>query len=178
MIAYRDHEGLEHLAIVKGDPRGKDILCRIHSECLTGDVFGSQRCDCGPQLALALQRIERAGVGAVVYLRQEGRGIGLVNKLRAYALQERGIDTLDANLALGFAGDLRSYDSAAQILTDLGVGSVRLMTNNPEKVSDLKRSGVMVSARVDHLADVNEHNHRYLKTKQDRMGHLLSLPKD
>jgi 3,4-dihydroxy 2-butanone 4-phosphate synthase/GTP cyclohydrolase II len=149
------------------------VLCRVHSECLTGEVFRSRRCDCGPQLELALRRIEEAGSGLVIYLRQEGRGIGLVNKIRAYALQDCGADTVEANHALGFPGDLRRYDVAAEILRDLGVRSVALLTNNPDKVSGLEEAGFAVAGRLPHLGPVNEDNRRYLEAKRAKMGHLL-----
>ena len=174
MLAFRDSEGREHLAVVKGAVRGrKAVLCRVHSECLTGEVFRSRRCDCGPQLDLALRRIEEAGSGLVIYLRQEGRGIGLVNKIRAYALQDAGADTLEANHALGFAGDLRRYDAAAEMLRDLGVRSVVLLTNNPEKVRGLQEANMLVEACLPHIVPANEDNRRYLETKRFRMGHLL-----
>jgi 3,4-dihydroxy 2-butanone 4-phosphate synthase/GTP cyclohydrolase II len=174
MLAYRDSEGREHLAVVKGAVRSrKAVLCRVHSECLTGEVFRSRRCDCGPQLDLALRRIEEAGSGLVIYLRQEGRGIGLVNKIRAYALQDGGADTVEANHALGFPGDLRRYDVAAAILRDLGVRSVVLLTNNLDKVRGLQEAGFTVEARLPHLAPVNDDNRRYMETKRDKMGHLF-----
>ncbi|MDB1088880.1 bifunctional 3,4-dihydroxy-2-butanone-4-phosphate synthase/GTP cyclohydrolase II [Streptomyces sp. ACA25] len=168
-------DGVEHIALVTGDlGDGTDVLTRVHSECLTGDIFGSQRCDCGPQLRASLERVRAEGRGVVVYLRgHEGRGIGLMSKLRAYELQERGRDTLDANLELGLPADARDYAAAAQILTDLGVGSVRLMTNNPEKTAALVRNGVRVSVREPMPVHAGEHNLRYLRTKRDRMGHDL-----
>jgi 3,4-dihydroxy 2-butanone 4-phosphate synthase/GTP cyclohydrolase II len=150
------------------------VLCRVHSECLTGEVFHSRRCECGPQLDLALQRIEEKGQGVVIYLRQEGRGIGLLNKIRAYALQDEGADTLDANLALGFEGDLRSYDVAAEMLRDLGVSSVVLMSNNLDKVRQLEQAGIDVQRRLPHVAGVHEDNRAYLHTKQSRMGHVFA----
>jgi 3,4-dihydroxy 2-butanone 4-phosphate synthase / GTP cyclohydrolase II len=175
MLAYRDAEGLEHLAVVKGAVRGrKSVLCRVHSECLTGEVFRSRRCDCGPQLDLALRRIEEAGSGLVVYLRQEGRGIGLVNKIRAYALQDGGADTVEANHALGFPGDLRRYDVAAGILRDLDVRSIVLLTNNPDKVSGLRDAGFTVESRLAHQVPAHDDNRRYLDTKRAKMGHLFS----
>ncbi|MCC6746231.1 MAG: GTP cyclohydrolase II [Deltaproteobacteria bacterium] len=173
MAAYRDAEGLEHLAVMKGDVRGTGVLCRVHSECLTGEVFHSRRCECGPQLHLALRRIEEVGRGVVIYLRQEGRGIGLLNKLRAYALQDKGADTLEANVALGFAPDLRRYDVAAAILRDLGTQSVVLMSNNPDKVLGLQEAGIVVERREPHQIGVHEDNERYMETKRLRMGHLL-----
>ncbi|MBW2732224.1 MAG: GTP cyclohydrolase II [Deltaproteobacteria bacterium] len=175
---FVDQEGREHMAVVKGDVRGADVLCRLHSECMTSEVFHSRRCECGPQLDLALKRIERAGRGVVVYLRQEGRGIGLINKLKAYALQNEGVDTLDANLALGFPGDLRRYDVAADMLRDLGVESVVLMSNNPDKQEQLKKFGIPVARRVPHVTGVNEDNREYMRTKSSRMGHIYPLALD
>ncbi|MFI2436629.1 bifunctional 3,4-dihydroxy-2-butanone-4-phosphate synthase/GTP cyclohydrolase II [Streptomyces sp. NPDC018693] len=168
-------DGVEHVALVHGDlAAGEDVLVRLHSECLTGDVFHSLRCDCGPQLDAALERIQAEGRGVVVYLRgHEGRGIGLLSKLRAYELQERGRDTLDANLELGLPADARDYGAGAQILADLGVRSVRLMTNNPEKSDALARHGIEVSLREPMPVQADEHNIRYLRTKRDRMGHDL-----
>ncbi|MFF3910421.1 bifunctional 3,4-dihydroxy-2-butanone-4-phosphate synthase/GTP cyclohydrolase II [Streptomyces sp. NPDC001848] len=168
-------DGVEHVALVHGEiGDGEDVLVRVHSECLTGDVFGSARCDCGPQLEASLQRIQAEGRGVVVYLRgHEGRGIGLMSKLRAYELQERGRDTLDANLELGLPADARDYAAGAQILKDLGVSSVRLMTNNPDKTDALLRYGLEVTAREPMPVQAGEHNLRYLRTKRDRMGHDL-----
>ncbi|MEV8353788.1 bifunctional 3,4-dihydroxy-2-butanone-4-phosphate synthase/GTP cyclohydrolase II [Streptomyces niveus] len=168
-------DGVEHVALVHGDiGDGSDVLVRVHSECLTGDVFSSQRCDCGPQLQASMRRVTEAGRGVVVYLRgHEGRGIGLLSKLRAYELQERGRDTLDANLELGLPADARDYAAGAQILDDLGVRSLRLMTNNPDKVDALERHGLVVSAREPMPVQAGEHNLRYLRTKRDRMGHEL-----
>ena len=166
--------GLEHLALVKGELRGKsDVLCRMHSECMTGDVFGSKRCDCGEQLQRALRQIEAAGEGVLLYLRQEGRGIGLLNKLKAYALQEQGLDTVEANRALGFPDDLRNYAPAAAMLRALGVRSLHLMTNNPDKIAQLTDFGIPVAARVPLEIPANRHDIRYLRTKRQRMGHLL-----
>ncbi|WP_328539881.1 bifunctional 3,4-dihydroxy-2-butanone-4-phosphate synthase/GTP cyclohydrolase II [Streptomyces sp. NBC_00344] len=168
-------DGIEHVALVHGEiGDGDDVLVRIHSECLTGDIFQSQRCDCGPQLDASMKRITDAGRGVVVYLRgHEGRGIGLLSKLRAYELQERGRDTLDANLELGLPADARDYAAGAQILEDLGVRSLRLMTNNPEKTSALVRHGLTVTGREPMPVQAGEHNLRYLRTKRDRMGHDL-----
>jgi 3,4-dihydroxy 2-butanone 4-phosphate synthase/GTP cyclohydrolase II len=149
------------------------VLVRMHSECLTGDVFGSLRCDCGLQLADAMQRINAEGQGVVVYLAQEGRGIGLLNKLRAYELQEQGLDTVDANLELGLPADLRDYGIGAEILSDLGVGSVRLLTNNPRKVLGLEEHGIAVTRQVPIEHPAGEHNLEYLRTKARRLGHLL-----
>ncbi|MFE7775978.1 bifunctional 3,4-dihydroxy-2-butanone-4-phosphate synthase/GTP cyclohydrolase II [Streptomyces sp. NPDC057445] len=168
-------DGVEHVALVHGDiGDGEDVLVRIHSECLTGDIFHSLRCDCGPQLEASMERITEAGRGVVVYLRgHEGRGIGLLSKLRAYELQERGRDTLDANLELGLPADARDYAAGAQILEDLGVRSVRLMTNNPDKITALVRHGLKADAREPMPVQAGEHNLRYLRTKRDRMGHDL-----
>ncbi|CAM5579769.1 riboflavin biosynthesis protein RibBA [Streptomyces spiroverticillatus] len=172
---YRAPDGVEHVALVHGDiGDGEDVLVRLHSECLTGDIFHSLRCDCGPQLDASLRKVTEAGRGVVVYLRgHEGRGIGLLSKLRAYELQERGVDTLDANLELGLPADARDYAAGAQILTDLGVRSLRLMTNNPDKITALVRNGLTVSAREAMPVTAGEHNLRYLRTKRDRMGHDL-----
>jgi GTP cyclohydrolase II len=165
----------EHVAMVRGDiAGGADILTRVHSSCFTGEVLGSLRCDCRDQLDHALARIAAEGRGVLVYLVQEGRGIGLGNKVRAYALQDEGVDTVDANLALGFDADLRSYDLAASILRDLGVGSVRLMTNNPEKIQGLEAAGVTVVAQEPHWVGSTEHSAAYLEVKQTRMGHITT----
>ncbi|MCS0639531.1 bifunctional 3,4-dihydroxy-2-butanone-4-phosphate synthase/GTP cyclohydrolase II [Streptomyces sp. LP05-1] len=168
-------DGVEHVALVHGDlGDGEEVLVRIHSECLTGDVFHSLRCDCGPQLQASMERITEAGRGVVVYLRgHEGRGIGLLSKLRAYELQERGHDTLDANLELGLPADARDYAAGARMLTDLGVRSVRLLTNNPDKIAALVRHGLTVTGREPMPVQAGEHNLRYLRTKRDRMGHDL-----
>jgi 3,4-dihydroxy 2-butanone 4-phosphate synthase/GTP cyclohydrolase II len=166
----------DHIAVVKGElGDGESVLVRVHSACLTGDSLGSRRCDCGPQLRHALRRIEAEGRGVVVYHQAEGRGIGLVNKLRAYALQDGGYDTYDANLALGFAADERDYRVPAEMLRRLGVRSVRLMTNNPEKVVELERHGLRVVERVQHELPAQEEDRAYLETKRERFGHLLEL---
>ena len=167
--------GEHHVALVKGDiGDGKDVLCRVHSECLTGDVFGSLRCDCGQQFAAAMSQIEQEGRGILLYMRQEGRGIGLINKLRAYELQEQGMDTLEANLALGFAGDEREYYIGAQILRDLGVKTLNLLTNNPDKVYQLEEFGMEITERKPIQMKATAHDLFYLKTKQQRMGHILN----
>ena len=167
--------GEHHVALVKGDiGDGKNILCRVHSECLTGDTFGSLRCDCGQQFAAAMTQIEKEGRGILLYMRQEGRGIGLINKLKAYELQEQGMDTVEANLALGFREDQREYYIGAQILRHLGVKSMRLLTNNPDKVYQLKEFGLDIAERVPIQMDATAYDIRYLRTKRDRMGHLLS----
>ena len=169
-------DGKDHIVILKGDiGDGHEMLVRIHSACLTGDSLGSLRCDCGPQLHHALQRIEAEGRGLVLYHQEEGRGIGLVNKLRAYALQDKGFDTWDANIALGFGADERDYRIPAEMLRKLGVKSVRLMTNNPEKVHDIAKHGIEVRERVQHELPPHSHDHVYLQTKKERFGHFLHL---
>lgn len=170
-----DRDPKEHLALVMGEVRGKtDVLVRVHSECFTGDVLGSLRCDCGEQLQLAQQMIADAGQGVLLYLRQEGRGIGLLDKLKAYNLQDEGYDTVDANLILGHQADEREYGVAAAILRDLDIRSVRLLTNNPEKISELTRLGIRVNERVTLDSTVTPENERYLRTKIMRMNHLLN----
>jgi 3,4-dihydroxy 2-butanone 4-phosphate synthase / GTP cyclohydrolase II len=169
-------DGKDHVVVLKGEiGDGRGILTRIHSACLTGDSLGSLRCDCGPQLHSALAAIEKEGRGIVLYHQAEGRGIGLVNKLRAYALQDGGYDTLDANVALGFQPDERDYAIPAAMLRRIGVSSLRLMTNNPEKVTELERHGIVVSERVRHELPAHEHDRAYLETKREKFGHLLSL---
>jgi GTP cyclohydrolase II len=174
IVAFRaSDDGQEHVGLVVGAFGGKPPLVRLHSECLTGDVFGSLKCDCGPQLKEALRIIGAAGGGVLLYLRQEGRGIGLANKLRAYALQDRGLDTVDANRRLGFADDERDYGHAAAMLRALGIDEVRLLTNNPNKVAGLEAAGISVAERVAHHMPVNPHNADYLATKRKKSGHLI-----
>lgn len=173
--AFEDVEtGKEHVALSMGDlANGKPALARLHSECLTGDGFGSLRCDCGPQLEAAMRQVADAGHGVILYLRQEGRGIGLVNKIRAYALQDAGADTVEANEQLGFGADLREYAMCGDMLRHLGVTQVRLMTNNPKKVAAVEANGVEVVERVPLISGLNPHNEGYMQTKTDKMGHLL-----
>jgi GTP cyclohydrolase II len=176
IVVYRDTKdpNVEHCAIVRGDVRtARDLLIRVHSECFTGEVLHSLKCDCREQLDQALRFIAAKDRGAVLYLRQEGRGIGLGNKIRAYALQEQGVDTVDANLRLGFAADARQYDVATQMLTDLKIESVAVLTNNPAKVEALRADGVTVTRRVPMDVEANAHNREYLDTKRDRMGHII-----
>jgi 3,4-dihydroxy 2-butanone 4-phosphate synthase / GTP cyclohydrolase II len=169
-------EGDHHIALVMGKlSKSKPALVRVHSQCLTGDVFGSRRCDCGPQMHAAMRAIARRGTGVLLYLRQEGRGIGLANKLRAYALQDRGLDTVEANIKLGFPADLRDYGIGAQILVDLGLRKLELLTNNPRKVVGLEAYGLEITRRVPLQVKANKHNRRYLSTKRDKLGHLLDL---
>ena len=169
-------EGDHHVALVRGRVRGtRPVLVRVHSQCLTGDVFGSQRCDCGPPLHAAMRAVARRGAGVILYLRQEGRGIGLANKLRAYALQDEGFDTVEANVRLGFPPDLRDYGIGAQILTDLGVRTLDLLTNNPRKIVGLEAHGLRIHSRVPLRVPATRFNRRYLATKRDKLGHLLDL---
>lgn len=176
MTGYTEASGKEHIALSCGEIKAdKPILVRIHSECLTGDALFSQRCDCGPQLQAAMQAIQKEGCGVIVYLRQEGRGIGLINKIKAYRLQEEGMDTVEANLALGLPADARNFTIARDILCDLGVEQVRLMTNNPEKIAKLQEAGIDVRARVAHIVGVQENNRQYLQTKAEKMGHLIDF---
>ena len=176
-IAYENEvDKQQHLALVKGDIRSEDaVLVRVHSECLTGDVFGSQRCDCGDQLHTAMRMVAQEGKGVIVYMHQEGRGIGLINKMKAYALQDQGQDTVEANLALGFEPDLRDYGLGAQILRDLGIRKIRLMTNNPKKIVGLQGYGLEVVERISIECKPGKRNINYLKTKKKKMGHLLSV---
>jgi 3,4-dihydroxy 2-butanone 4-phosphate synthase/GTP cyclohydrolase II len=174
----QESNGLEHVALVKGKwTREEAVLTRVHSSCLTGDVFGSYRCDCGAQLHKAMQMIEKEGKGVIVYLNQEGRGIGLFNKIRAYKLQEQGKDTVEANLDLGFSADERDYGIGANILAELGLGKLRLITNNPVKRAGLEGYGLTIVENVPLVIEPNKYNAFYLKTKQDRMGHFLDLAK-
>ena len=175
MIVYEnDVDEMKHIALVKGDIDDDDeVLVRVHSECVTGDIFGSERCDCGDQLRRAMSMINDAGKGVIVYMHQEGRGIGLVNKIRAYELQEHGKDTVEANIELGFKDDLRDYGIGAQILVDLGVRKIRMLTNNPKKIVGLEGYGLTVTERIPIEIKPSETNIHYLKTKKKKMGHIL-----
>jgi GTP cyclohydrolase II len=173
---WNNRDGKEHIALVHGDVLGaEDLPTRLHSECLTGDAIGSLRCDCRDQLEVALRRIATLGRGLVLYMRQEGRGIGLINKIKAYSLQDRGLDTVEANLALGFRDDERDYSVAAHMLASLNVRSIQLMTNNPKKISELEKLGVKVTGRIPHVIPANEWNRAYLQTKANRSGHLIDF---
>ncbi len=173
---WNNRDGKDHLAMVHGDITGsEDLPTRLHSECLTGDVMGSLRCDCRDQLETALRKLGSLERGLLLYLRQEGRGIGLINKIRAYALQDRGLDTVEANLALGFRDDERDYSIAAHMLTSLNIGSIRLMTNNPDKIRQLEQHGIKISGRIPHVMPPNEYNRFYLETKAVRSGHMIDF---
>lgn len=173
---WNNRDRKDHVALVHGDVMGhEDVPTRLHSECLTGDAIGSLRCDCRDQLMVALKKISSMERGLVLYMRQEGRGIGLVNKVRAYALQDQGLDTVDANLALGFRDDERDYEVAAHMLASLSVGSVQLLTNNPKKISELEKLSVEVTGRIPHVIPANEWNRLYLETKASRSGHLIEF---
>jgi len=173
---WNNRDGKEHVALVHGDVMGAEALpTRLHSECLTGDVMGSLRCDCRDQLEVALRKISTLERGVILYMRQEGRGIGLINKIKAYALQDRGLDTVEANLALGFRDDERDYAVAAHMLTSLNVSSIRLMTNNPKKIHELEQLGIKVSDRIPHVIPANEWDRFYLETKATRSGHLIEF---
>ena len=176
-MAYKSSvDANEHIALVKGDISGDSpVLVRVHSECLTGDVFASLRCDCGDQIGLAMQKMDEEGKGVFLYMRQEGRGIGIHNKIRAYALQDEGMDTVEANIALGFPPDLRDYGIGAQILVDLGLHNIRLLTNNPRKVVGLESYGLKIIETVPLIAPSNPYNIHYLETKQRKLGHILDI---
>ena len=176
IIGYRDkYNGEEHVALKYGDLDSENVLVRVHSECLTGDAFHSIKCDCGKQLNSAMEAISKNGSGLVIYLRQEGRGIGLINKIRAYHMQDKGYDTIEANLVLGFENDLRDFNMAAQILKDLGVNSIRLLSNNPDKLGQLEEYGIKINERVSTEEEITKYNIDYLRTKRDKMGHMLDI---
>ncbi|MBD3164724.1 GTP cyclohydrolase II [Candidatus Woesearchaeota archaeon] len=171
---FRTKDNLHHVALVKGDVKAKeDVIVRIHSECLTGDVFHSLKCDCGEQLEAALKRIDKEGMGVLIYLRQEGRGIGLFNKIKAYELQEQGMDTVEANQKLGFKADQRDYTLGAAILKELGLSTIRLMTNNPKKIEGLEKYGIKIRERLPLVIKCNKYNEKYLCTKKTKLGHLI-----
>jgi len=171
---YEDNKGLQHVALVKGDVKGKEnILVRVHSECFTGDLLHSLRCDCGEQLESALRQIDKEGLGVLLYLKQEGRGIGLLNKIKAYELQDQGLDTVEANEKLGFKADERDYTIGAQILADLGLTTIRLLTNNPKKIIGLEKYGLKIVKRIPLIIEPNETNRKYLNVKKEKLGHLL-----
>jgi GTP cyclohydrolase II len=173
---WNNRDGKEHVAMVHGDVMGMhDVPTRLHSECLTGDVMGSLRCDCRDQLEVALRKLASMPRGVLLYLRQEGRGIGLINKIRAYALQDRGLDTVEANLALGFRDDERDYAVAAHMLASLNIGSIQLMTNNPNKIAQLEQQGIQITSRIPHVIPPNDHNRFYLQTKAARSGHYIDF---
>ena len=171
-VVYEDNEGLHHIALIKGDIKNKDILVRVHSECLTGDVFHSLRCDCHQQLDKALKIIAKQE-GVLIYLRQEGRGIGLLNKIKAYALQDQGLDTVEANEKLGFKADMRDYTIGVQILADLGIKNIKLMTNNPKKIEGLEKYGIKVVERIPLIIKPTTTNKKYLEAKKNKLGHYL-----
>ena len=174
LVGFADSKSKEHVALVLGDITTEEpVLARVHSECLTGDALFSQRCDCGPQLEAAMRKIAKEGRGIIVYLRQEGRGIGLLNKIRAYAEQDKGLDTVEANEILGFVADAREYDIAAGMLAELGVQSISLMTNNPKKLEKLTECGVKVVERIPHITEGTPHNEYYLATKSKKFGHMM-----
>lgn len=175
IVAFKNNrDGKDHVAIIKGEIADQEgVLCRVHSECLTGDVFGSLKCDCGPQLEAALEQLEEHGQGIILYMRQEGRGIGLANKVKAYSLQDQGMDTVEANLHLGFDDDMRDYAIAARMLQHLGPRSIILMTNNPRKLDGLRKAGIPIDERIPLKITPNRHNKRYLETKKSKSGHLL-----
>lgn len=176
LYAYQQNDGPTHIALVKGNVAGKEkVPIRLHSECVTGDSFGSLRCDCGPQLEKAMKYVQEKGLGVIIHLDQEGRGIGLANKMRAYALQDKGMDTVEANIHLGFVEDKRDYSCAAQIIHELGIKSVLLMTNNPRKINGLKNSGIEVIGRLPLVVGANKINQRYLLTKKEKLGHLIDI---
>lgn len=174
-FVYRDHQNIEHIALCIGDFQAEDSIVRLHSSCLTGDVFGSRRCDCGQQLKEAMQRVSQSGQGVVLYLSQEGRGIGLANKIRAYALQDQGLDTVEANLHLGFPDDARTYDVGAAILKDLGINNIQLLTNNPNKIKGLEACGIKISKRLPLRVPSQMHNQNYLRTKEEKLGHMIGF---